>query len=330
VKELIRQLTEAYGPSGQEARVREMIRAMVEPHADRVRVDALGNLIAEKTGSGGGQRVMLAAHMDEIGVIVSYVDDKGFLRFQAIGGLDLMTLVGSRVQFADGATGVIYAEDRQAFKTEPLLTKLYIDIGVASQEQARSRLGQAACFVRPFAEAGHRMVAKAFDDRIGCAILISTLRQLGRTPHDVSFVFSVQEEVGLRGARTSAFGIAPDVGIALDVTIAADTPECRKLSMKLGAGPCIKVADPGLIAHSGVKELLIRTAEAHGIPYQLEVLDGGTTDASAIQLAGGGVAAGCVSIACRYVHTSSEMVEMSDVENAVGLLVALLQNPIDV
>ncbi len=329
MKEIIKQLTEAYGPSGHEAQVRDLIRAAVEPHASSMRVDALGNLIAAKTGRGGGKKIMLAAHMDEIGIIVSYVDEKGFLRFQGIGGLDLMTLAGSRVQFADGVMGVVYPEDRQSYKTEPLLTKLYIDIGAASREEAQSRLGQTACFVRPFAEQGQRLVAKAMDDRIGCAILVAALQQLDETPHEVSFVFSVQEEVGLRGARTSAFGIAPEIGIALDVTIAADTPECRKLSMKLGEGPCIKVADPGLIAHPGVKDLLIRTAESHGIPYQLEVLDGGTTDASAIQLAGGGVAAGCVSIACRYVHSPSEMVDLRDVENAVKLLVGLLKGPIE-
>ncbi|HNS52391.1 MAG TPA: M42 family metallopeptidase [Anaerolineae bacterium] len=329
MKELIKQLTEAYGPSGHEEQVRDIIRNAVEPHANSVRVDALGNLIAAKAGRKGGKKIMLAAHMDEIGVIVSYVDEKGFLRFQGIGGLDLMSLTGSRVQFADGVLGVIHPEDRQSYKSEPLLSKLYIDIGAASREEAQSRLGQAACFVRPFAGQGQRLVAKALDDRIGCAILVAALQQLDDTPHEVSFVFSVQEEVGLRGARTSAFHIAPEIGIALDVTLAADTPECRKLSMKLGDGPCIKVADPGLIAHPGVKDLLVRTAEAHGIPYQLEVLDGGTTDASAMQISGSGVAAGCVSIACRYVHTPSEMVDLRDVENAVRLLVAMLKNRVE-
>jgi endoglucanase len=330
VKELIKQLTEAYGPSGHEEPVRDLIRAVVEPLADQVRVDALGNLIVHKAGSGGGKKVMLAAHMDEIGVIVSYVDEQGFLRFQPIGGVDLMTLVGGRVQFADGALGVICAEDRQAFKSDPQLSKLYIDIGAANREQARARLGQAASFVRPFAEVGQRLVAKAFDDRTGCVALIATLQRLGRSAHDISLVFSVQEEVGLRGAQTSAFGLAPELGIALDITAAADTPEHRKLAMKLGAGPCIKVMDSGMIAHPGVKDLLIRTAEEHGIPYQLEVLDRGSTDASAIQLAGGGVPAGCVSIPCRYYHTPSEMVDLGDVEHTVGLLVALLENPMEI
>jgi putative aminopeptidase FrvX len=329
VKDLIKKLTEAYGPSGHEEQIRSIIQAEVEPLADEVRVDTLGNLIALKKGSGEGKSVMLAAHMDEIGLIISYVDEKGFLRAQPIGGLDLMTLTGGRVQFADGAMGVLAPEKREEFKKEPELAKVYVDIGAASREEAQERLGQAAAFVRPFADLGRRLVAKAFDDRIGCAALIQVLRQFENSPHDVHFVFSVQEEVGLRGARTSAFGLEPEVGFAVDITIAADTPEAPKMAMKLGGGPCIKVMDSGMLAHPGLKELLIQTAEAHDIPYQLEVLSGGTTDAAAIQLVHSGVPAGCVSIACRYFHTQSEMVDMEDVQNTVKLFLALLAQPIE-
>jgi endoglucanase len=176
---------------------------------------------------------------------------------------------------------------------------------------------------------GRRLVAKALDDRIGCAILIETLRQLKGSPHDVYFVFSVQEEVGLRGARTSAFGIEPDVGIAVDITVAADTPEAPKLAMKLGQGPCIKVMDSGMLAHPGLKDLLIETAEASNIPFQLEVLDRGTTDAAAIQLVHSGVPSGCLSVACRYFHTPSEMVDSEDVKNTVQLLLAVLKQPME-
>ena len=329
MKDLIKKLTEVYGPSGNEEQIREIVRAEVEPFADEIRVDTLGNLIATKKGTGGGKKVMLAAHMDEIGLIISYVDKKGFLRFQPIGGIDPSTLVGGRVQFADGATGIIAPENRQAFRKEPDLSKLFIDIGAMDQAEAQDRLGQAVGFVRPFVDMGQRIAAKAFDDRISCAILVETLRALEGSPHDVYFVFSVQEEVGLRGARTSAYGLDPEIGIALDVTLAADTPEAEKLAMKLGAGPCIKVKDSGMLAHPGVKNLLVETAEAAGIPYQLEVLSGGTTDAAAIQLARSGVPAGCVSIACRYVHTQSEMVDMDDVQNSVQLLLAVLQKPIE-
>jgi endoglucanase len=330
VKELIRRLTEAYGPSGNEEQIREIIRREVEPHADEVSVDALGNLIALKKGSGEGKKVMLAAHMDEIGLIISYVDEKGFLRFQPIGGIDPMTLVGGRVQFADGTQGVIAPENRRAFGDSPELAKLYIDVGALNRDQVQERLGEAVGFVRPFADLGNRIVAKAMDDRISCALLVEVLRRLGDSPHDVHFVFSVQEEVGLRGARTSAYALNPDLGIALDVTVAADTPEAAKLAMKLGEGPCVKVMDSGMLSHPELNDILIETAEEQDIPYQLEVLVGGTTDAAAMQLARSGVPATCVSIACRHVHTQSEMVDMDDVENAIRLLLAVLAAPIEI
>jgi putative aminopeptidase FrvX len=329
VKDLIKKLSEVYGPSGREEQIRDVIRGEVEPLVDQVSVDALGNLVALRKGASGGKKVMLAAHMDEIGLIISYVDRKGFLRFQPIGGVEVMTLMGGRVQFADGKIGVIAPEKRPEFKKEPELAKLYIDIGATSQDEAKGCLGEAVSFVRPFADLGKRIVAKAIDDRIGCAVLIEVLRRLKDSPHDVSCVFSVQEEVGLRGARTSAYGLNPDIGIAVDITLAADTPEAEKLAMKLGGGPCIKVMDSGMLSHPGVKSLLIDTAESRAIPYQLEVLDRGTTDAAAIQLARSGVAAGCVSIACRYYHTPSEMVDIDDVENTVKLLLSVLDQPIE-
>jgi putative aminopeptidase FrvX len=329
VKALIRKLTETYGPSGHEEQIREVIRAEVAPLADEIRVDVLGNLIAVKKGQEGSKKIMLSAHMDEIGVIISYVDDKGFLRVQPIGGVDLATLAGGRIQFADGAIGVLAPERRDEYRKEPELSKLFVDVGATSHDEAKDRLGQAAAFLRPFADLGQRIVAKAFDDRIGCAVLIEVLRRLDGTPHEIYFVFSVQEEVGLRGARTGAYGLEPEVGIAVDITASADTPEAPKMAMKLGAGPCIKVKDGGMLAHPGVKNLLIEAAEANGIPYQLEVLARGSTDAAAIQLTRGGVAAGCVSLACRYYHTPSEMLDMDDVENTVELLLAVLRRPFE-
>jgi endoglucanase len=331
MKELIKKLTETYGPSGREEEIREVIQSEIEGLADEVRVDKMGNLIALKRGSGGGLKVMLAAHMDEIGVIVTHVDEKGFLRFAPVGGVRPLALLGGRAVFADGTVGTFGLEKREPEeeKKVPGLDKLYLDVGAQDKESAPVGVGDIAGFQRPFAAQGDRLMAKSFDDRIGCAVLIELMRDLEDSPHDVYFVFSVQEEVGLRGAITSAYGIQPDLGISVDVTGTGDTPEPYTMAVSLGEGPAIKVKDGGMLAHPAVKNLLVETAEESGIPYQLEVLTGGTTDAMAIQVSREGVPAGCVSIPCRYVHTPSEMVDRNDVLNAIKLFVALLSKPIE-
>ena len=185
-----------------------------------------------------------------------------------------------------------------------------------------------AAFERPFLDLGERMVAKSMDDRIGCAVAIEALRRLGRTPHDLYFVFTTQEEVGTRGAQTSAYGIDPEIGFSVDVTGWGDTPGSRDFDVALGAGPAIKIRDGGMLSDPRVVGWMIRTAEREKIPYQREVLLGGTTDARAMQLVRAGIPVGCVSIPCRYVHSPSEMVDVRDVENAVKLIVALLRSPI--
>jgi endoglucanase len=330
MEELIKKLVETYGPSGFEDRIRDLIRAEIEPLSDEITVDAMGNLIARKRGDGSGLKVMIAAHMDEIGVMVTHVTEKGFLRFTRIGGVFPHTLMGGRVQFAGGTIGIISSdrlEDRG--KIHPL-ERYYIDVGASSKEDCSIGVGEAAGFIRPFVVQGSRYTAKSMDDRIGCAVAIESMKRLKNSPHDVYFVFSVQEEVGTRGAQASANGLAPDVGIALDVTLTGDTPKARTMSVELGAGPAIKVKDSGMIAHAGlVRQMRVR-AEEEEIPFQFEVLDGGSTDARSMQIAGAGCAAGCISIPCRYVHTPSETVDAADVENSVKLLVALLSKPIDV
>jgi putative aminopeptidase FrvX len=324
MRELIRKLTETYGPSGAEEQIRAVIRAEVEPLADELRVDPLGSLVAHKQRE--GKRIMLAAHMDEIGVMVTYVDEKGFARFTNIGGVRTLNCVGGRVAFADGTLGVINVEQKRDNADKiPQMSQLYIDVGATSHADCPVQVGDTAVFVRPFAAQGRRLIAKAIDDRIGCAILIETLRRLKRTPYDAYFVFTVQEEVGLRGARTSAYGIDPDMAIAVDITATGDTPESRHMAVELGKGPAIKVQDRGMIAHVEVRELLTRRAKEAKIPYQLEVLELGSTDAAAMQLVRAGVPAGCISIPCRHFHSPSEMVDEDDVENCVRLLLEVLQ-----
>ena len=332
--DIIRRLVECYGPSGSESAVRDLIRSELEASGvlkrtgSRVSVDALGNLSVLRKGSGGGKRVMLAAHMDEIGIVVSHVDEKGFLRFSNIGGLRPLNLNGSRVRFADGTVGVIGLEKLDEPAKLPGLERFYLDIGAKDKASVRVKVGDTACFFRPFEEVGGRLVSKAMDDRVGCAVLLQVLRDLGDSPHDVHAVFTVQEEVGLRGATTSGFGVDPEVAIAVDVTDTGDTPECSPMAVHLGKGPAIKVRDSGMLAHVGVKDWLVRTAEGAGIPFQLEVLDRGTTDAKAIQTSRAGVPVGCVSVPTRYIHTPSEMVDPGDVRDAVRLLVAALAGPI--
>ena len=329
MNDLIEKLTEAYGPSGFEDRVRELIRAEVEPYADEVRVDAMGNLIALKQGDGGGLTIMVAAHMDEIGLMITHVTEKGFLRFTNIGGIRRQTLLGGRVQFADGTIGVVYSDRIEDQNKVHPLDKHYIDVGATNREDCSIAAGDAAGFARPFLVQGSRLTAKSMDDRIGCAVAIEALKRLESTPHDVYFVFSVQEEVGTRGAQTAANAINPDVGIALDVTLTGDVPEARPMAVSLGEGAAIKIKDSGMIAHTGLVRLMRQRAEEAGIKYQLEVLTGGTTDARPMQIANAGSAAGCISIPCRYVHSQSETVDANDVENSVKLLVELLSKPID-
>lgn len=330
MRELIRKLVETYGPSGVEEQIRAVIRAEVEPWADELRVDPLGSLIVRKQGSGEGQRIVLAAHMDEIGVMVTYVDEKGFVRFTRVGVVSPLTCIGARVAFADGMVGVIGVEEKRENTSKvPKLGQLYIDVGATCRDDCPVHIGDAAVFVRPFVYTegaqSSRLIAKAMDDRVGCAVLIETLRQLEHTPHDVYFVFSVQEETTLSGARTSAYRIDPDIAIAVDVTKTGDKPESRPMAVELGRGPAVKVQDSGMIAHPRVRNLLVQRAQEADIPYQLEVLERGTTDAAAMQLVRAGVPAGCLSIPCRYIHTPSEMVDEEDVQNSVQLLLEVLR-----
>jgi len=268
---------------------------------------------------------LLSAHMDEIGLIATHVDEKGFIRFTALGGVYRVNLPGSRVRFLDGNPGVIGAEQLEDNNRLPTFEQLFIDVGATSRDDCPVRVGDTAVFERPFLDLGKRLAAKAMDDRVGVAVLIETLKRLEATPNLVFFVFSVQEEVGLRGATTAAYGLDPDIGIAVDVTRSGDTPKGVRMDVQLGKGPAIKVRDSGMLSDPRVVDWMVRTAEQAKLPYQLEVLEAGTTDARAIQLSRAGVPAGCISIPCRYIHAPSELVDLGDVENAVQLLVALVQ-----
>ena len=332
--QLLKELTETFGPSGHEGNVREIVRREVEPLADEIRVDALGNLIVRRKPAKSGnetRRIMIAAHMDEIGLIVSHVDKNGFVRFSSIGTVFRRYVLGGRVRFLNGTQGVIGYDKLDNLNELPTLDKVYIDVGATGIKDCPVRIGDVAAFDRPFTELGKRLVAKSMDNRVGVLVAIETLRALkGKsTPHDLFFVFTTQEEVGTRGAGPSAYGIDPDIGIAVDVTPTGDTPHALKMEMALGKGPCVKFQDVGLIADPRIVQWMVATAVKNKIPYQREVLLIGGTDAKAIQSVRAGVPSGCISIPVRYVHSPSEMVDYDDVQKTVKLLTALLRTPID-
>lgn len=330
MKDLIKKLTEAYGPSGAECSVREIIMKEVQPYVDEIRVDALGNLIAHKKGS-GGKKLILDGHMDEIGLMVTHIDDNGFLRFGTIGGVNPFIAMGQRVYFENGTFGVVGTERIEEPK-DTRFEKFYIDIGARDKKEAEAkvRVGDSCAFFQPFVDIGDRVVAKAMDDRVACAVIIETLKRLGKIKNDIYAVFATQEEVGLRGARAAAFGIEPDIGIALDVTRTGDTPKGITMDVALGKGAAIKVKDSSLICHPGLKNYMVKVAEEKGIKYQMEVLESGGTDSGAIQMTRAGIPAGVISIPCRYVHSPCEMVDMGDVENCVALAKALCESSLEI
>ncbi|SHI44196.1 M42 family metallopeptidase [Lutispora thermophila] len=323
-KDLLKRLLETFGPSGNEEAIREVIREEIKGYADEIKVDALGNLIAVKKGN--GKKIMVASHMDEIGIMVTNIDDNGFIRFTNIGGVSPYTALYQRVMFADGTMGVVGVEKIDNMK-DLTLSKMFIDIGAYSKEEAMKKVnvGDVACFYAPFVQDGDYIMSKALDDRIGCYVAIEALKALKNSPNEVYFVFTVQEEVGLRGAKTAAYGVDPDMGIALDVTLTGDTPKAKTMEVKMGKGTAIKIKDNSVLAHPTVKKLMIETAQENNIPYQLEILEGGGTDSGAIHLTKSGVPSGVISVPCRYVHSPSEMVSVKDVENSIQLLVKVLE-----
>jgi endoglucanase len=331
MKNLIEKLISTPSPSGYEAQIREVVRAEVENFVDDIQVDALGNLIVKKDSSTGpgAQKIMLAGHMDEIGVIATHVDEDGFVRFSNLGGVFPRYVPGGRVRFLDGTLGVIGTERVVDAHKVPALNKMFIDVGATNKKDCPIKVGDVGVFERPFSVLGNRLVSKAMDDRIAIAVMIEALRQLKESPHELYFVFTVQEEVGVRGATTAAFGIDPDLGLAVDVTMTGDTPKGLKMDVALGKGPAIKIKDAGSLSDPRVVEWMTSTAEKAKIPYQMEILEYGGTDARAIQLTRAGVPAGCLSIPCRYVHSPSEMVDLGDVEKAIKLLIELLSKPVD-
>ena len=325
---ILQTLVETPGPSGSEHVIREKIKAEISGHADEVYTDALGNLIARKGAlKEGGKRIMISAHVDEIGLMITHVDDNGFARFLPIGGINPLTCLGGRVLFMNGTQGVIGME-RLEKDEHPELPKYFIDTGATSKADSKVGVGDVCGFERPLLDLGKRVVAKSMDDRVAAAIAVEALKEVKPGVNELFFVFSVQEEVGIRGAITAAYGVDPEIGLAVDVTRTGDTPLGVKMEVALGNGPAIKVRDSSFIADPRVVKWMVNEAKVQKLPYQLEVLEAGGTDGAAMQRTRAGVPAGCLSIPCRYIHSPSEMVDRDDVENSVKLLVGLLGKPV--
>lgn len=324
---LLKLLTQAAGPSGNEERVRAVIEREVALLADDVKTDALGNLIAHIKGD--GPRVMLDAHMDEVGVIATFIEENGFVRVSNLGGLVLNAAFAQRVRFLNGVSGIVYKEQTEAGK-EVKLSDLYIDIGAKNKEEAEEKIkiGDVAYFEGSYEESGSRVVSKAIDDRVGCFILIEAMKRVrenGTPKNDLYFVFSVSEELGLRGARAAVHTVAPDFAVAVDVTRTGDLPGKTKMAVKLGEGLAIKVKDSSILCHPYIKDFMVQTCKVHEIPYQMEILESGGTDVGAIHVANGGVPSGCISIPLRYIHTPCEMADKEDIKGAVELLVQMIK-----
>lgn len=334
ISRLLEKLSNAHGISGFEGSVAKVIREEVAPFVDEIRTDRMGNLVAVKKGDDFS--IMLAAHMDEIGLMVQYVDEHGFIRFVAVGGWFNPVLVSQRV-LLHGEKGVVRGvlgmkpphvmseEDR---KKPVSLADMFIDVGAASPEDVEAlgiTVGTPVTIDREFAPlSGSVVTGKAFDNRAGCAMLIGALREM-ETKHTIYAVFTVQEEVGLKGAKTSAFSLEPDVAIATDVTIPGDSPgiERRKAPVFMGKGPvvvAVSASGRGHIADPRVVAWLSKTAKKFAIPMQIEVGDGGNTDASAINFERGGIPSVPVSVPARYIHSPVEVVDLRDVAAGISLL----------
>ncbi len=328
IVEIQKKLVAAALPSGFEKNVGEVLADLARPLVDEVYTDVMGNVICHKKGD--GKRLMMPAHMDTIGFMATYIEDGGFIRFEGIGGHTPVLLVGVPVRFENGVCGCIRAAGQNELITKPAnsfkLTDLYIDIGAKDKEEAEKliKIGDVAVFNSPTVElAGNNVMTPYADDLISCVVLLLAMEHLKdkKVKNDLYFVFSVQEEVGLRGAMTAAYHIDPYMGIAVDVCGTGDTPTSTiKMAVKVGEGPTIKIKDGSLICNPQAVAHMRKAADEIGVKYQDEILLSGGTDSGAMQRTRGGVYSGCISIPTRHIHSPSEIFNKKDVEDAGRLL----------
>ncbi|OCA91339.1 peptidase M28 [Bacillus sp. FJAT-27225] len=340
--QMLKALTDAKGIPGNEREVREVMKEYIAPYADEITTDGLGSLIAIKTGKEGGPKIMVAGHLDEVGFMVTQIDEKGFIHFQPVGGWWNQVMLAQRVTIVTRkgeVTGVIGSKPPHILTAEqrkkPVEIKdMFIDIGAASRDEASEWGVRPGDMIVPYFEFTvmkneKMLLAKAWDNRIGCAVAIDVLKQLKDVEHPnvVYGVGTIQEEVGLRGARTAAAKIDPDIGFGVDVGIAGDTPGVTEKEAlgKMGKGPQIILYDASMVSHKGLRDFITDTADELNIPYQFDTVPGGGTDAGAIHLSHNGVPALAITIATRYIHSHAAMLHRDDYENTVKLIVEVIK-----
>lgn len=339
--ELMKELSLTPGVSGSEEKIAEIIERELKDTVDSIERDTMGNLIATKKGEKKAPTIMLAAHMDEIGLMVSYIDDKGYLKFTTIGGINDQMLMNQTVVVHGSkgdVVGVIGSKPPHVTKPEERnkvikASDMFIDIGACSKEDAEEMVsvGDVITFKSWFEEFPNDLImGKALDNRVGCYVMMEVLKRVD-TRATVYGVGTVQEEVGLKGAKTSAFKLDPDMAIALDVTLSGDHPGIKpeEAPVVMGKGPALVLADAsgrGILTAKSIKKMLMKAGDENDIDYQLEVSDGGTTDGTAIHLTKEGIATGVLSVPTRYIHTTVSVCSMKDIESTIQLITVAINN----
>ena len=320
---LLENLINAYSVSGQENDARQLLINELKGFGE-ISVSPMGNLTLHIKGN--GEKMIFAAHIDQIGLMVTYIEDGGFLRFSTVGGIEPRDVLNQRVRFQNGTIGCVCYGEKKEIK-DIKLSDMYIDIAAKDKEDAEKKvsIGDCAVYNAPFVQNGDYVLSPYLDNKVGCYVLAEAAKRIKNPSKDVYFVFTVQEELGLRGAKTAAFDIMPDYAIALDVTATGDTPDGYKMAVKAGEGIAIKVKDNSLIAHPAVKNMIASAAEKAGKQYQYEVLEFGGTDGGALQLSGNGVPTGVISIPTRYTHTANETANIKDITDAIDVVCEIVK-----
>jgi len=330
---MLRKLTQTFGVSGREGEINKVITEFVTGYADEITTDGIDNLIVFKAGNGKNRKkVMVSAHKDEIGFMVMAIDDKGFLTVRGVGGIDVMATYSNKVIFKNGTIGIMGLKKGPGEPKQDI-TDMYVDIGATSRKDAEKKVnvGDVASYLGDLVKLGNgRVASKAIDDRIGCYIAIQALMKLDSQYNDMYFVFSSQEELGLRGATVASRGIKPDIGVAVDITGSYDVPGASTGNMKIGEGAAIKVMDRSVICDETVVGTMVEICSNNKIKYQMDILPSGGTDAGAMNISNDGVRTGGISIPSRNGHSPVCVVDMKDVQACVDLLARFADTEIKV